>query len=91
MKIRNFTTRMAVNKKDYTKIEEGFKDIFKTEVQKGGQNNQYGGVDGLMTIVKEPLVKHQIIKLAKLCEEVSANVTLKSLNGGIFIEFWQMP
>lgn len=80
-----------LKKKYHGKIEEGFKEIFKTETQKGNQNNQYGGLDGLITIVKEPLVKHQIIQLAKLCEEVPVSVTLKSCGNGISIEFWQMP
>ena len=72
---------MAVNKKYHKSIEAGFKDIFKTETQKGT-------FDGLITIVKEPLVKHQIIQLAKLCEEIPASVTLKNTSHGIFIEFW---
>lgn len=79
---------MTVNKKYHKKIEEGFKDIFKTETQKGSQNNQYGGLDGLITVVKEPLVKHQIIQLAKLCEEIPASLSLKRFDNGIAIEFW---
>ena len=76
---------MAINKKYHKKIEEGFKDIFKTEIQKG---NQYDSLDGLSTIIKEPLVRHQIIQLAKLCEEIPASVALKRSTNGIHIEFW---
>lgn len=72
---------MAINKKYHKRIETGFKDIFKTETQKGT-------FDGLITIVKEPLVKHQIIQLAKLCEEIPVSVTLKNTSHGVFIEFW---
>ncbi len=72
---------MAVNKKYQKRIEEGFKDIFKTETKKGS-------FDGLITIVKEPIVKHQIIQLAKLCQEIPASVTLKNTADGVFIEFW---
>ncbi|MDD7886348.1 hypothetical protein [Flavivirga sp. 57AJ16] len=72
---------MAVNKKYHKRIKEGLKDIFKTETQKGN-------FDGLTTIVNEPLVKHQIILLAKLCEEIPVSVTLKNTSHGVFIEFW---
>ncbi|NMH87322.1 hypothetical protein [Flavivirga algicola] len=72
---------MSINKKYQKRIEEVFKDIFKTEIQKGTFNS-------LTTVVKEPLVKHQIIQLAKLCEEIPANVNLKNTTNGVFIEFW---
>lgn len=72
---------MAINKKYRKRIEEGFKEIFKTETQKGS-------FDGLITIVNEPLVKHQIIQLAKLCEDMPVNVTLKNTPNGVYIEFW---
>tara|TARA_R110002073_G_scaffold329770_1_gene512779 strand:+ start:290 stop:529 length:240 start_codon:yes stop_codon:yes gene_type:complete len=79
---------MAVDKKYHKIIEEGFKDIFKTDTQKGSQNYKVEGLDGLITIIKEPLVKHQIVQLAKLCEKVPVSVALKRCEGGISIEFW---
>lgn len=76
---------MTLKKRHSKKIEEGFKYIFKTETKKANQNLNY---DGLVTIVKEPLVRHQIIELAKLCEDVPSRVTLKTTGNGISIEFW---
>jgi hypothetical protein len=70
-----------VKKKYQKRIEERFKDIFNTE-------NQYSGLNGVIIIIKEPIVKHQIIQLAKLCEEIPNNMTLKSSGGGVYIEFW---
>ncbi len=72
---------MPISKKYHKKIEEGFKYIFKTETKTGGFN-------GLSTIVEEPIVKHQIIQLAKLCREVPASVSLKKTSLGVVIEFW---
>ncbi len=74
-----------MKKKHYRKIEEKLKNIFNTEIQKGNQDFQY---DSVITIINEPLVRHQIIQLAKLCEEIPVNVTLKSISNGVFIEFW---
>ncbi len=76
---------MAIKKKHSKKIEEGFKYIFKTETKKANQNLRY---NGLVTIVKEPLVRHQIIELAKLCEDVPSRVTLRTIGNAISIEFW---
>lgn len=78
-----------IKKKHQKRIEEGFKDIFKTETQKSSQNDLHTSSGSLATIIKEPLVKHQIIQLAKLCEEIPISVTLKSNGNGVFIEFWQ--
>ncbi|MEP1487601.1 MAG: hypothetical protein ABJK28_04170 [Algibacter sp.] len=75
-----------VKKKYQKKIEERFKDIFNTENQ--NKENQYSGLNGIITVVKEPIVKHQIIQLAKLCEEVPNNMALKSSGGAVHIEFW---
>lgn len=77
-----------IRKKHKKKIEEGFKDIFKTEILIHNKNDQYSGLNGLITIVKEPIVKNQIIQLAKLCEELPVSMTLKSSGEGVFIEFW---
>ncbi|GAA4887995.1 hypothetical protein GCM10023311_09820 [Flaviramulus aquimarinus] len=76
-------------KKYRRKIEEGFKNIFKTEIDKNNKNHKHLGFDDLAIIVKEPIVKHQIIQLAKLCEEVPFNLTLKPSKNGILIEFWK--
>lgn len=75
---------MTMKKKYHKKIEEEFKDIFKTKIEKGNENFPYGG---LRTIIKEPLVNHQIIQLARLCEEIPISVTLKTTSIGISIEF----
>ena len=80
---------MAIKKKYHKKIEEGFKHIFKTEIQKETPALLLGFENGLVTQVNEPLVKHQIIQLAKLCQEVPSNVSLKAQgNNNIAIEFW---
>ena len=71
------------------KIEDGFRDIFQTQTLRGNQTFEYGGFNGFMTIVKEPLVKQQIIQLAKLCQEIPANITIKCMDCGLFIEFWE--
>jgi hypothetical protein len=80
---------MAVNKKYHKKIKEGFKDIFKTEVHNGGQSSPYGSLNDLSITITNPLVKHQIILLAKLCEEIPVSVFLKSSGNKIYIEFWE--
>lgn len=79
----------SANLTDYHKIiEDGFKHIFQTHTLRGSQTQEFGGFNGAMTIVREPLVKQQIIQLAKLCQEVPANVILKSYRNKVFIEFW---
>ena len=79
---------MPIDKKYQNKIIKHFNDSFKTETHVGSQNYRYGSLGGLMTIIDEPLVKQQIIELAKLCEDVSLNTTLKASGGKIIIEFW---
>lgn len=74
-----------VKEKYRKKIEEGFKHIFNTETQMG---NPITSSNGLTTLVTEPLVKHQIIQLAKLCEDLPVSLTLKSTSNGVSIEFW---
>ncbi|WP_034041547.1 hypothetical protein [Wocania ichthyoenteri] len=77
-----------MKKKYRIKVEEGFKDIFNTETKYGSEYNHHSNSDSLITVVNEPLVKHQIIQLAKLCEEIPNNITLKHTGKGIYIEFW---
>tara|TARA_R110002049_G_scaffold143633_1_gene305820 strand:+ start:16194 stop:16430 length:237 start_codon:yes stop_codon:yes gene_type:complete len=78
-----------MKKKYYKKIEEGFKDIFKTDIQKTtSEHFLNNSQDSLITIVREPLVKHQIIQLAKLCEDVPLNLAVTSSSNVLFIEFW---
>ncbi len=74
-----------MKEKHRKKIEEGFKTIFNTETFNG---DQITSSCGLITIVKEPVVKHQIIQLAKLCEDLPNRLTLKSTTHGVYIEFW---
>ena len=79
---------MSVKYKYHKKIEESVHSIFKTKVLKGIVSNQYIGIDGIGTIVDEPLVKQQIIQLAKLCEETSVRLSLKAVGNKVVIEFW---
>lgn len=80
---------MSVDKKYHDKIKTLFKDLFETETYIGIQNHQYGGFDGLMAVIDEPLVKQQVIELAKFSKDISLNTTLKAFGGKIIIEFWQ--
>ena len=78
-----------MKKQYYTKIEEGFKDIFKTDIQKTTSKSLLNNSQGsLTTVIREPLVKHQIIQLAKLCEEVPLNLSVTPSNSSLFVEFW---
>lgn len=79
---------MEIKKKYYKKIEEGFKDIFNTVLEKSSEDYLKGTQNGFITTVREPLVRYQIIQLAKLCEEIPLNVTVKSYGNAISIEFW---
>ncbi len=79
---------MAIKKRYRRKIEEGFKDIFNTGTKNENEYNLFSNSDSLITIVNEPLVKQQILQLAKLCKETPHNVTLKHTGKGIYIEFW---
>ncbi len=79
---------MALKYKYHKRIEEGVYDIFKTKVLKGMDNNHYSGIDGVVTIIDEPLVRQQIIQLAKLCEDISVKVVLKAIGNKTIIEFW---
>ena len=74
-----------MKEKHQKKIEEGFKSIFNTETFNGDQRSSSCG---LITIVNEPLVKHQVIQLARLCEDLPNSLTLKSTSYGLHIEFW---
>lgn len=78
---------MAIKKKHQKIIEQGVYDIFKTEVLKGTEINQYG-MDGVITVIDEALVRQQIIQLAELCEVTSAKVALKAIGNKVVIEFW---
>mgnify|MGYP000663418277 CR=1 FL=1 len=79
---------MSVKHKKHKKIEESVHSIFKTKVLKGIESNHYIGIDGVGTIVDEPLVRQQIIQLAKLCEETSVRLSLKAVGNKVVIEFW---
>ncbi|WP_242204948.1 hypothetical protein [Aestuariivivens insulae] len=82
--------KKTINFKDYhKKIEDGFNTIFHTRTLRGIETQKYGGFNGYMTIVKEPLVRQQIIQLAILCQEIPANITLKGYRNGVLIEFWE--
>lgn len=79
---------MAIKKKYHKRIKNSFQDIFNTDIEELHQDCLSSHINGLTTIIKEPLVRYQIIQLAKLCEEVPLNVTLKSTNNMLSIEFW---
>ncbi len=74
-------------KKHHTKIENGFKTIFNTAIE--SKSDYLGsGYNDLTTSIEAPLVKQQIIQLAKLCQDVPLNTILKASGGKIIIEFW---
>tara|TARA_R110002050_G_scaffold300769_1_gene472446 strand:+ start:82970 stop:83209 length:240 start_codon:yes stop_codon:yes gene_type:complete len=79
---------MEIKKKYYKKIVEGYKNIFNTHIEEGSEDYLKGNLSGFTTTVREPLVRHQIIQLAKLCEEVPMSVTLRSSGNSLYIEFW---
>lgn len=69
-------------KKDYhAEIENIFKSIF-------GIEETNIEINGLIVTIKEPLVKQQIIQLAKFCKNIPLNTSLKASGGKTIIEFW---
>ena len=69
-------------KKDYRiEIEKAFKSIFDIE----DSNIE---INGLFITINEPLVKQQIILLARLCKNIPLNTSLKASGGKTIIEFW---
>lgn len=85
---KKYLTQMTVKNRCHKKIEEELKNIFNTEIKKGNEVNHHNNSDSIIAIVEDSLVKHQIIQLAKLCQETPHSVTLKRSPKGIFIEFW---
>ncbi|GGD29109.1 hypothetical protein [Hyunsoonleella pacifica] len=77
-----------MKKHHYNKIEKSFEEIFKTEVTSEHQSALFSHFDSIKTVVREPIVKQQIIQLAKLCQEVPNNLTIRSTLDGVYIEFW---
>jgi hypothetical protein len=45
-------------------------------------------INGLMITIREPLVKQQIILLAKLCQKIPLSTSLRASRGKTIIEFW---
>ncbi|WP_299555723.1 hypothetical protein [Seonamhaeicola sp.] len=79
---------MPIKKREHQKIENRFKEIFNTTVEGPTEDCLTNHINGVYTVVKEPLVRQQIIQLARLCEEVPLNTTLKASGGNIVVEFW---
>jgi flagellar biosynthesis regulator FlbT len=79
---------MTYKKKHYKKIKEECKAIFNTDVSKTSSDSFRPNLGGAITVVKDPLVKQQIIQLAQLCEDIPENVALKAVHNKITIEFW---
>ncbi|TYA74840.1 hypothetical protein [Seonamhaeicola marinus] len=71
---------MKRKNKHRNKIEKNIASIFK--------NDSNAEINDLTISTNEPLVKQQIILLAKLCESTPLNTSLISSGGKIVIEFW---